>query len=98
MHALQCALLLVIFVLKPAAKDSQHWQGSFADWEEAEHQLEANELAWAPPGSFAAALSTFHTALQEAGHTTQQLKQVVLLQHQATCHSRNPCMWAHSRR
>lgn len=71
-----------MLVLRPAAKDSQHWQGSFADWEEAEHQLEANDLAWAPPGSFAAALSTFHAALQEARHTIQQLNQVHLLSHQ----------------
>lgn len=81
MHActLQCTLLLAILIFKPAAKDDPHWQGSFADWEEAEHQLQANELAWVPPGTFAAALSTFQAALQEAAHTTQQLKQVTLL-------------------
>lgn len=72
-------LLLVTLVLKLTTKDSQHWQGSFANWEEAERQLEANEAAWAPPGTFAAALSTFQAALQEAAHTTQQLKQVILL-------------------
>lgn len=70
-----CMLLLVTLVLKLTTKDSQHWQGSFANWEEAERQLEANEAAWAPPGTFAAALSTFQAALQEAAHTTQQLKQ-----------------------
>ena len=78
-------LTLALLVLKLIAKDNQQWQGSFANWEEAERQLEANELAWAPPGTFAAALSTFQAALHEAAHTTEQLKQVVPLQHQATC-------------
>lgn len=78
-YMLQCALLLALLLLKPAAKDWQHWQGSLADWEEAHHQLEANKDTWAPPGTFAAALSTFQAALQDAGHTTDQLKQVTLL-------------------
>lgn len=73
---MQCMLMLAHVILKLIAKDSQQWQGSFANWEEAERQLEANELAWAPPGTFAAALSTFQAALQEAAHTTEQLKQV----------------------
>lgn len=70
-----CMLILALVILKLIAKDSQQWQGSFANWEEAERQLEANELAWAPPGTFAAALSTFQAALEEAAHTTHQLKQ-----------------------
>ena len=78
-------LTLALLVLKLITKDNQQWQGSFANWEEAERQLAANELAWAPPGTFAAALSTFQAALHEAAHTTEQLKQVVPLQHQATC-------------
>ena len=78
-YMLQCTLLLALLLLKPAAKDVQHWQGSFADWEEAHHQLEGNEHAWAPPGTFAAALSTFQATLQDAGHITDQLKQVTLM-------------------
>lgn len=43
--------------------------------QEAEQQLQANEHAWAPPGTFAAALSTFTAALQDAIQTTDNLKQ-----------------------
>ncbi|KAA6419722.1 MAG: hypothetical protein FRX49_10255 [Trebouxia sp. A1-2] len=59
---------------RPASNDADQWQGSFASWEDASKQLQANEHEWAPPGAFAAALSTFKATLQDVTHSTNSLK------------------------
>ncbi len=73
---LQCLLLLTMLLLRPASNDADQWQGSFASWEDASKQLQANEHEWAPPGAFAAALSTFKATLQDVTHSTNGLKKV----------------------
>ncbi len=73
---LQCLLLLTMLLLRPASNDADQWQGSFASWEDASKQLQANELEWAPPGAFAAALSTFKATLQDVTHSTNGLQKV----------------------
>jgi len=47
-----------------------------ASREDASKQLQANEHEWAPPGAFAAALSTFKATLQDVTHSTNSLKEV----------------------
>jgi len=76
LHLLQCLLLLTMLLLRPASNDADQWQGSFASWEDASKQLQANEHEWAPPGAFAAALSTFKATLQDVTHSTNSLKEV----------------------
>ena len=73
---LQCLLLLMMLLLRPASNDADQWQGSFASWEDASKQLQANEHEWAPPGAFAAAVSTFKATLQDITHSTNDLKKV----------------------
>ncbi|DBA85837.1 TPA: hypothetical protein ACH3X1_005385 [Trebouxia sp. C0004] len=72
--ATMCLLLLTMLLLRPASNDADQWQGSFASWEDALQQLQANEHEWAPPGALAAALSTFKATLQDVTHSTNSLK------------------------
>ncbi|KAL0039267.1 hypothetical protein WJX79_000841 [Trebouxia sp. C0005] len=72
--ATMCLLLLTMLMSRPASNDADQWQGSFASWEDASKQLQANEHEWAPPGAFAAALSTFKATLQDVTHSTNSLK------------------------
>ena len=73
---LQCLVLLSLLLTRPASSETETWPQSSVRLQEAEQQLQANEHAWAPPGTFAAALSTFTAALQDADQTTDGLKQV----------------------
>lgn len=72
--ATMCLLMLTMLLLRPASNDADQWQGSFASWEDASEHLQANEHEWAPPGAFAAALSTFKATLQDVTHSTHSLK------------------------
>ncbi len=76
---LQCLVLLAMLFSKSASGDSDQGQRSVMSWQEVQRQLQANENAWAPPGTFAAALSTFQAALQVADKSTDSLKKVPIL-------------------
>lgn len=75
---LQCVILVAMLLSRSAPIDDQRWPGCLASWEEAQHQLEANEHAWSPPGTFAAALSAFKATLQDATQSTSRLKKVTV--------------------